>query len=68
MTHRIISSKFLLSSFAGTGWEVVVSTGRQPVPRRWWRGGNLRVFPWVPGAEMVARADGVLFHVVATVP
>jgi UDP:flavonoid glycosyltransferase YjiC (YdhE family) len=62
MTHRIISSKYLLSSFAGTGWEVVVSTGGQPVPRRWRRGGNLRVFPWVPGAAMVARADGILFH------
>jgi UDP:flavonoid glycosyltransferase YjiC (YdhE family) len=50
------------AAFAGTGWEVVVSTGGQPVPRRWRRGGNLRVFPWVPGAEMVARADGILFH------
>jgi UDP:flavonoid glycosyltransferase YjiC (YdhE family) len=50
------------AAFAGTGWEVVVSTGGQPVPRRWRRGGNLRVFRWVPGAAMVARADGILFH------
>jgi len=50
------------ATFAGTGWEVVVSTGGRSVPRRWRRRGNLRAFPWVPGAAMVARADAVLFH------
>ncbi|MFQ6101259.1 MAG: glycosyltransferase [Anaerolineae bacterium] len=50
------------ATFAGTDWEIVVSTGGRAVGRRWRRRGNLRVFPWVPGAAMVARADGVLFH------
>lgn len=50
------------AAFAGTGWEVVVSTGGRPVSRRWRQLGNLRVFPWVPGTAMVARADVVLFH------
>jgi len=50
------------AAFAGTGWEVVVSTGGRPVDRRWRRVKNLRVFPWVPGAAMVTRADGILFH------
>ena len=53
---------FWETAFAGTGWEVVISTGGRPVPRRWRQLGNLRVFPWVPGAEMIARADGILFH------
>ena len=53
---------FWEAAFAGTDWEVVISTGGQPVPRRWRRRGNLHVFSWVPGAEMVACADGVLFH------
>jgi UDP:flavonoid glycosyltransferase YjiC (YdhE family) len=48
--------------FAETGWEVVVSTGGQPVPKGGRRIGNLRIFPWIPGAVMVARADAVLFH------
>jgi UDP:flavonoid glycosyltransferase YjiC (YdhE family) len=53
---------FWEAAFAGTDWEVVVSTGGRPVPRRWRRVENMRVFPWVPGAAMVGRADGVLFH------
>jgi len=51
-----------MDAFAETGWEVVVSTGGQPVPRGLRRTGNLQVFPWVPGAEMVTHADVVLFH------
>jgi UDP:flavonoid glycosyltransferase YjiC (YdhE family) len=53
---------FWESAFAGTDWEIIVSTGGRPVPGRWRRRGTLRVFPWVPGAAMVARADGVVFH------
>lgn len=53
---------FWEAAFAGTGWTVVVSTGGRPVPRRWQREGNIRVFPWVPGPSMIARADVVLFH------
>jgi len=51
---------FWEEAFAGTDWEVVVSTGGQPAPRRQYR--NMRVFSWLPGAAMVARADVVLFH------
>ncbi|MEE8390340.1 MAG: nucleotide disphospho-sugar-binding domain-containing protein [Anaerolineae bacterium] len=53
---------FWKAAFAQTGWEIVVSTGGRPVPRRWQHVENLQVFPWVPGAAMVARADVVLFH------
>lgn len=53
---------FWEAAFTGTGWEVVISTGGRPVPRRWRRQGNLWAFPWVPGAAMIARADVVLFH------
>ena len=51
---------FWEDAFAGTDWEIVVSTGGKPVPRRQYR--NMRVFSWLPGAAMVARADVVLFH------
>ena len=50
------------AAFAGTGWEIVVSTGGRPVPHRWRRRENMRVFSWIPGAAMAARADVVLFH------
>ncbi|MCP4537264.1 MAG: hypothetical protein GY832_08960 [Chloroflexi bacterium] len=60
--RRLDLLPFWEATFAGTDWEVVISTGGRPVPRRRRRIGNLRVFPWVPGAAMVARADGVLFH------
>ncbi len=53
---------FWQAVFAGTGWEVVISTGGRPVPRRWRRVGNLRAFSWLPGAAMIARSDGVVFH------
>lgn len=46
--------------FVGADWEVVISTGGKPVPRRQYR--NMHVFPWLPGAAMVALADVVLFH------
>ncbi len=46
--------------FAGADWEVVISTGGKPVPRRQYH--NMHVFSWLPGAAMVARADVVLFH------
>lgn len=51
---------FWEAAFADTDWEVVISTGGKPVPRRQYR--NMRVFSWLPGAAMVARADVVLFH------
>ena len=47
-------------AFAGTGWEVVVSTGGRPTGKV--TGRAVRVFPWVPGPAMVSRADLVLFH------
>jgi UDP:flavonoid glycosyltransferase YjiC (YdhE family) len=53
---------FWEAAFSGTDWTVVVSTGGRPVPRRYERQGNLRVFSWVPGAAVIARADVVLFH------
>lgn len=53
---------FWEAAFAETDWEVVVSTGGRPVPRRWRRRGNMSVFSWVPGAAMIERADGVLSH------
>lgn len=51
---------FWEAAFADTDWDVVISTGGKPVPRRQYR--DMRVFSWVPGAAMVARADVVLFH------
>lgn len=48
--------------FAPTDWEVVISTAGQPVPRRWQPRERFHVFPWVPGAAMVARSDALLFH------
>ena len=60
--RRLDLLPFWEATFAGTDWEVVVSTGGRPVSSRWRRRGNLQVFPWVPGAAMVARADVVLFH------
>lgn len=50
------------AAFSGTGWQVVVSTGGQPLPHRRQGSPDLRVFPWLPGAATVARADVVLFH------
>lgn len=51
---------FWEATFADADWEVVISTGGKPAPRRQYR--NMRVFSWLPGAAMVARADVVLFH------
>lgn len=51
---------FWEATFADVDWEVVISTGGKPAPRRQYR--NMRVFSWLPGAAMVARADVVLFH------
>lgn len=53
---------FWEEAFAEKDWTVVVSTGGRPVPRLWRRRGNLLVFPWVPGAAMIGRADVILFH------
>lgn len=50
------------AAFAGTGWEIVVSTGGRQVPHRWRRRGNMQVFSWIPGAAMAAQADVILFH------
>ncbi|HIQ02232.1 MAG TPA: hypothetical protein EYH30_08920 [Anaerolineales bacterium] len=50
------------AAFAGTDWEVIVSTGGGPVPRRWRGKERFRVFPWVPGPAVIGRADAVLFH------
>jgi len=60
--RRLNLLPFWEATFAGTDWEVVISTGGRPAPRRWQRRGNLRAFSWVPGAPMIARADAVLFH------
>lgn len=50
------------TAFAETDWTVIVSTGGRPVSPHRQRIGNLQVFPWVPGAAMIDRADVVLFH------
>ncbi len=50
------------TAFSGTGWQIVISTGGQPVPRRTPRAENFSVRSWLPGAALIERADAVLFH------
>ena len=50
------------TAFADTGWDVIISTGGQVVPRRMRMGRGMRALPWVPGPAMIDCADVVLFH------
>ena len=53
----------VFQAFKDSEWQVIVSTGGEvdlsclePVPS------NMRVVNWVPGQEMIARSDLVVFH------
>jgi UDP:flavonoid glycosyltransferase YjiC (YdhE family) len=50
-------------AFGSKDWQVVVSTGQKIDPRSvGLLPSNIRLVQWVPGAEMIARSDLVVFH------
>jgi len=50
------------AAFEATDWQVVISLGGKKVARHSQIGENIHAFPWLPGPQMMARADAVVFH------
>ena len=60
--RRLNLLPFWEAAFCETDWEVIVSTGGRPLPRRWQPREHFHAFPWVPGPAVIASSDVVLFH------
>jgi len=52
----------VVKAFEGTEWQAVISTGGKHMPEILRGSSNIHVFDWVPGVEMIARSDLVVFH------
>ncbi|MFD8500667.1 glycosyltransferase [Amycolatopsis sp. NPDC059657] len=61
-TQSVEQLRSVIAAFAGSGWTIVLSTGRVPVSALGKLPANVTAYPWIPQSEVLGHADVFLTH------